>query len=219
MEKNNNETKKFSLVILGDDGVGKSNIINYYINEEMNTFNNSIIGIQELEKIIKIGNEQVEVKLIDTAGQEKYKGVTKSIYKQGDGFIIFFNYSNKESFNSIVDWYENIIENSNYALIPPPVLIVGILHDNEKKKEEMNLDLIKTEIKKKKPNIDLKNIIKFFDCNDTELDEINKIFEIIIKHLLENKQDKKYGRDRANSISLQKIDGMKETKKKCCKNN
>lgn len=209
MEKNNNETKKFSLVILGDDGVGKSNIINYYINEEMNTFNNSIIGIQELEKIIKIGNEQVEVKLIDTAGQEKYKGVTKSIYKQGNGFIIFFNYSNNESFDSITYWYNNIIEFSKFKKIPPPTLIVGIFNNDDNINKEKNLDIIKEKIKETNKEIKSYNIIGLIDCNYTKLEDIKKIFETIVNHLL------KYGKEREHNNTLN-TNKNKIQKKKCC---
>ena len=89
MEKNENVDKTFFVLLLGDDNVGKTNILFNYINEEINYGNNSIIGIEGNEKVIEINNEKIFLNLIDSAGQERSKGVTKIIYKKRDAFIIF----------------------------------------------------------------------------------------------------------------------------------
>ena len=219
MEKNENVDKTFFVLLLGDDNVGKTNILFNYINEEINYGNNSIIGIEGNEKVIEINNEKILLNLIDSAGQERAKGVTKIIYKKRDAFIIFFNYSIYESFNSIIYWINNIIEYSDYQDIWPPILIVGIKNDDDDniETENMNLDSIKQKMKENKLNFNDKNVnkIKFINCNYKKLNEINNIFKTILDDILENKSERENIEERAPSFCLQNI---KENKKqKCCK--
>ena len=215
MKKNENVDKTFFVVLLGDDNVGKTNLLFNYLNEEINDGNNSIIGIEGNEKVIEINNEKILLNLIDSAGQERSKGVTKIIYKKGEAFIIFFNYSIYESFNSIIYWINNIIEYSDYQDIWPPILIVGIKNDDDDNIEtgNMNLDLIKQKMKDNNLNFNDENVnkIKFNKCNCKKIDDINNIFQTI-GELLTHKLDKKNIKKRNNSFSLKPI----EKKKRIC---
>ena len=215
MEKNENVDKTFFVVLLGDDNVGKTNILFNYLNEEINYGNNSIIGIEESKKVIEINNKKILLNLIDSAGQERSKGVTKIIYKKGNAFIIFFNYSIYESFNSIIYWINNIIEYSDYQDIWPPILIVGIKNNDDDNIEtgNMNLDSIKQKMKDNNLNFNDENVnkIKFNKCNCKKIDDINNIFQTI-GELLTHKSDKKYIKKRTRSFSLKPI----ETKKRRC---
>ena len=213
MKKNENVDKTFFVVLLGDDNVGKTNLLFNYLNEEINDGNNSIIGIEGNEKVIEINNEKILLNLIDSAGQERSKGVTKIIYKKGEAFIIFFNYSIYESFNSIIYWINNIIEYSDYQDIWPPILIVGIKNDDDDNIEtgNMNLDLIKQKMKDNNLNFNDENVnkIKFNKCNCKKIDDINNIFQTI-GELLTHKLDKKNIKKRNNSFSLKPIEKKKE---------
>ena len=209
--KNQNEKKKFSLVLLGDADVGKTYILNCYMNDKIDETNNSmILGVKDSEKNIEIDNIPIELQLIDTAGQEKFKAVTQSIYPKGDGFIIFFNYSNNESFDSITYWYNNIIKFSKFKKIPPPTLIVGIFNNDDNINKEKNLDIIKEKIKETNKEIKSYNIIGLIDCNYTKLEDIKKIFDTIVNHLLKN------GEEREHNITLNTNENKKQEKKCCC---
>ena len=208
--KNQNEKKNFSLVLLGDADVGKTHILNCYQNDKIiDETNDSMIGINESEKNIEIDNIPIKLQLIDTAGQEKFKGTTQSIYTKGDGFIIFFNYSNNESFDSITTWYNNIFENNKFKKIPPVTLIVGIVNNDDNINREKNLDVIKEKIKEINKEIKSYNIIGLIDCNYTKLEDINKIFDTIVIHLLKN------GKEKEHNITLN-TNQNKNQKKKCC---
>jgi small GTP-binding protein len=209
--KNQNEKKNFSIVLLGDADVPKTHILNCYKNDKIKTdeTNGSMIGIDDSEKHIEIDNIPIELQLIDTAGQEKFKAVTQSIYPKGDGFIIFFNYSNNESFDSITYWYNNIIEFSKFKKIPPPTLIVGIFNNDDNINKEKNLDIIKEKIKETNKEIKSYNIIGLIDCNYTKLEDIKKIFETIVNHLL------KYSKEREHNNTLNTNKNKIQKKKSC----
>ena len=92
-EKNRSEKKieKKTIVLLGDCNVGKTGIIKKYINPEDNEIEDSSIGINIIEK--EIDNNQI-LKIVDTSGQERNKGITHSVYKKADAFIVVFDMNN-----------------------------------------------------------------------------------------------------------------------------
>ena len=174
-EKKNKDTltkkNSYYIAVLGDCNVGKSELIRKYINPEDNDMNDSLIGIDVLEK--KIGNNEI-LKIIETSGQERDKGVTNIIYKNAIAYIIVFDMNNEESYNNIKLWLD-LIENNAHK-IDPIIYIVGIENDegntNVKKKEDIEVFLGGY---KKIKKIDYEII------NTKTNKNINKVFEGIIE--------------------------------------
>ena len=97
------------IVLLGDCNVGKTGLIKKYINPNDNEIEDSSIGIKIIDK--KIDNNKV-LKIIDTSGKERNKGIIDSVYKRADVFIVVFDMNNEESFNNIIFWFD-LIEAKN----------------------------------------------------------------------------------------------------------
>ena len=143
-EKENKDTltkkNSYYIAVLGDCNVGKSELIRKYINPKDNDMNDSLIGIDILEK--KIGNNEI-LKIIETSGQERNKKITNIIYKNAIAYIIVFDMNNEESYNNIKLWLD-LIENNAHK-IDPIIYIVGIENDegntNVKKKEDIEVFL------------------------------------------------------------------------------
>ena len=173
-KKNKDSFKKensYYIAVLGDCNVGKSELIRKYINPEDNDMNDSLIGIDVLEK--KIGNNEI-LKIIETSGQERDKGVTNIIYQNAIAYIIVFDMKNEESYNNIKLWLD-LIENNAHT-IDPIIYIVGIENDegntNVKKKEDIEVFLGGyNKIKK----------IDYEIINTKTNKNINKVFEGIIE--------------------------------------
>ena len=174
-EKENKDTltkkNSYYIAVLGDCNVGKSELIRKYINPEDNDMNDSLIGIDVLEK--KIGNNEI-LKIIETSGQERDKGVTNIIYQNAIAYIIVFDMKNEESYNNIKLWLD-LIENNAHT-IDPIIYIVGIENDegntNVKKKEDIEVFLGGyNKIKK----------IDYEIINTKTNKNINKVFEGIIE--------------------------------------
>ena len=174
-EKKNKDTltkkNSYYIAVLGDCNVGKSELIRKYINPEDNDMNDSLIGIDVLEK--KIGNNEI-LKIIETSGQERDKRVTNIIYQNAIAYIIVFDMKNEESYNNIKLWLD-LIENNAHT-IDPIIYIVGIENDegntNVKKKEDIEVFLWGyNKIKK----------IDYEIINTKTNKNINKVFEGIIE--------------------------------------
>ena len=176
-EKENKDTltkkNSYYIAVLGDCNVGKSELIRKYINPEDNDMNDSLIGIDVLEK--KIGNNEI-LKIIETSGQERDKKITNIIYQNAIAYIIVFDMNNEESYNNIKLWLD-LIEN-NAPKIDPIIYIVGIENDegntNVKKKEDIEVFLWGyNKIKK----------IDYEIINTKSNKNINKVFEGIIEKI------------------------------------
>ena len=132
--------KSVKAVLLGESGVGKTCIIARFIN---NTFENNIMsttGASYAGKTMafeEFGGKCIKFEIWDTAGQEKYRALTKIFYKDAGVAILVYDITRKESFDELKDyWYNQIKE---YA---PKNIVIGIaankcdLYDNEQVSED-----------------------------------------------------------------------------------
>ena len=102
------EDYKLKIVVIGDSGVGKTNLIRRFI---LNTFSENTkatVGVEFISKSYKINNHIFKIELWDTAGQERYKSITAVYYKGAKGALLVYDTTSKISFNSIDKWMEEI---------------------------------------------------------------------------------------------------------------
>ena len=132
--------KSVKAVLLGESGVGKTCIIARFIN---NTFENNIMsttGASYAGKTLsfdEFGGKCIKFEIWDTAGQEKYRALTKIFYKDAGVAILVYDITRKESFDEIKEyWYNQIKE------FAPKNIVIGIaankcdLYDNEQVSED-----------------------------------------------------------------------------------
>lgn len=102
------------IIFIGESEVGKTSLINSILGEKFNQNHITTIGIVKTikEKIIK--NKILLINLFDTAGQEKYRSLTKLIYNKKDIVIFVYDVTKIESYNAIKDyWIEEVKDNAN----------------------------------------------------------------------------------------------------------
>lgn len=102
--------KKFNVSLLGESEVGKTRISNTYLGKDLDEYTLSTIGIESYMDTATFDGIDYKFKIYDTAGQERYRSISKSTIKITDGFLIVFSVANKKSFELINYWYESIQE-------------------------------------------------------------------------------------------------------------
>ncbi len=98
----------FKIVIVGDSGVGKSNILSRYVQDEFYQESKSTVGVELSTKNYKINDSFVKVNIWDTAGQERYKSITAAYYKGAKGAMIVFDLTRKDTYESVDKWFNDI---------------------------------------------------------------------------------------------------------------
>ena len=134
------EVKSVKVVLLGESGVGKTCLLSRFINYIYDEHTNANVTAAFSAKTMKFdffGGKEIRFDLWDTAGVEKYRSITKFLYKDAQIVILVYDITRKESFNEIKDyWYEQIKENC------PKNIIIGLagnkcdLYKNEEVTEE-----------------------------------------------------------------------------------
>ena len=74
----NQEYLKFKIIIIGDTGVGKTNILHRYLTDTFKEDSKSTVGVEFFTKSFKVNQEDIKLEIWDTAGQERYKSITSS---------------------------------------------------------------------------------------------------------------------------------------------
>ena len=135
----------FKLVIIGNSGVGKSCLLLRFADDTFTENFYSTIGVDFRFKCLEIGDRKCKLQIWDTAGQERFKTVTSAYYRGADGIIIVFDQTDRESYDNIENWIEDI---SKYSADEPAKIIFANKDDvNSDKKTVDNNDIIELEKK------------------------------------------------------------------------
>ena len=94
-------------IIIGDGGVGKSNLLLRYAHGQFNPEYQVTIGVEFGIKDVDIGNNTFRIQIWDTAGQENFKSITRSYFKNSICAIICYDITKKESFDNVTSWIED----------------------------------------------------------------------------------------------------------------
>ena len=108
--KNNNNSEDLNnnikIILLGDSAVGKTAIINKFDKDIFNQNNPSTYFPNFIEKRMIIDGKKVTINVWDTAGQEKFRSVSKLFVKNAKIVILVYDITCLESFQNLNFWYE-----------------------------------------------------------------------------------------------------------------
>ena len=113
---------QFSLILLGDSGVGKSSILCQFREGTYFPDTTSTLGIDFCVKLIKVRRCWINLQLWDTVGQERFRSITCSYYRDAVGGLLVFDVTNRESFTNLSVWLEEA--QSQHAGSHKPVFIL-----------------------------------------------------------------------------------------------
>ena len=106
--KKNPETPKYKLIFLGDQSVGKSSILNRFLNDTFLEDYQATIGLDFQSKNVQIDNQDIHLLLYDTAGQEKFRSLIPMYTRDANIILLVYDISNKESFNNLSLWLKDL---------------------------------------------------------------------------------------------------------------
>ena len=116
------EDYKLKIVVVGDSGVGKTNLIKRFVSNSFSANSKATVGVEFLSKTYKIEDLVFKIELWDTAGQERYKSITAAYYKGAKGALIVYDVTSKPSFENVDKWMNEIKEKSSKDL---KLMIIG----------------------------------------------------------------------------------------------
>ena len=185
------------LLLVGDSCVGKSNFILRLIKNKFSPSHVSTSGMELKTTKIIIDKTKIRVQLWDTAGQEKYRSVTKSLFNKVQGVLAIYDITSEDSFKNLKQWIKMVKEEcSNMQL-----LMIGNKNDLE---NERIIRFEEADEYAKSQKMD------YIETSSKTGDNINKAVETICKKIIENNAIRS---DYSFSLDCKKT---KKVKRKCC---
>ncbi len=89
------------IIIIGDSGVGKSNILLRYSRGSFAENHMATVGLNYVFKVETVDDVRVKLQIWDTAGQDKFKTITKSYYRNSQGVLVVFGVDSRDSYYSV----------------------------------------------------------------------------------------------------------------------
>ncbi|OHT17066.1 small GTP-binding protein [Tritrichomonas foetus] len=194
------EGNAIKLVLLGDSGVGKTSIVTQYVSGNVPENINPTIGAAFVTKDVTIDNQQLELLIWDTAGQEVYRGLAPMYYRSALIAIIVFDVTKSESFDSVNYWIRELKTNVEENII---ILVCGNKIDLEDKRviEFQSASSMATE-----------NGALYAETSATTGSGVERMFQVAISDLLAKRQP---GQQKQQGVDISENTSQKK-KKECC---
>ena len=176
---------RFKLIVIGETGTGKSCLVHQFSNENYNFENihDVTIGVDFSTKItsvkIKDKNYKIKTQIWDTAGQEAFRSITSSYYRNTAAILLVFDLANRDSFLKLDYWLRQISINAVHS---PPVFLIGNKQDLFKRR-------VSSDEAFKYAN---SNNLKYIETSAKNKASVDSLFYEINKSILKNALECKY---------------------------
>jgi small GTP-binding protein len=110
------------IVLIGDSGVGKTNLLSRFTRDQFNPESKSTIGVEFATQTIPYDDKVVKAQIWDTAGQERYRAITSAYYRGAVGALLLYDITSMTSFQSASRWLKELRENADPNIV---VMVVG----------------------------------------------------------------------------------------------
>ncbi|KAK3019251.1 hypothetical protein RJ639_004456 [Escallonia herrerae] len=112
----------FKLVLIGDSGVGKSNILSRFTRNEFNLESKSTIGVEFATRSLKIDGKVIKAQIWDTAGQERYRAITSAYYRGAVGALLVYDVTRHITFENVERWLRELRDHTDPNIV---VMLIG----------------------------------------------------------------------------------------------
>ncbi|KAI3381778.1 hypothetical protein SNEBB_009948 [Seison nebaliae] len=112
----------FKVVLIGDSGVGKSNLLSRFTRNEFNLESKSTIGVEFATRSIEHNQKRIKAQIWDTAGQERYRAITSAYYRGAVGALLVYDIAKRNSFENVDRWLNELKDHTDHRIV---VMLVG----------------------------------------------------------------------------------------------
>ena len=203
----------YKILLLGDTQVGKTAFIRRFCDGKFEDESSiSTIGLDTKTKFIMHQNKKIELKIWDTAGEERFRSITKNTFKGAHGILLMYDISDKVTFKHIKNWINDIKTNIHVGFDKIALIILGNkcdLSDDLRQVDQDDIDKFESE----NDDIKIMEVSAKIDknINESMIALVEKMISLGIGTKKVNDYDYEDGR-----ISITRNNNTKDTGKKGC---
>ncbi|KAI5899170.1 ras-domain-containing protein [Schizophyllum commune H4-8] len=112
----------FKIVLIGDSGVGKSNLLSRFTRNEFSQDTKSTIGVEFATRSITVEGKILKAQIWDTAGQERYRAITAAYYRGAVGALLVYDISKRGSYENVQRWLKELRDHADSNIV---IMLVG----------------------------------------------------------------------------------------------
>ena len=195
------------VILIGDSGVGKTNIMSKYLKNQFMEHSKATVGVEFGSKLFNHQGHKIKAQIWDTAGQEKYKAITGAYYKGSKGAFIVYDITRKDTFASIERWVNDLKATSDPKLT---IILIGNKNDLDDKRE-----VSKDQGEEKAKSFGC----AFLETSAFSGDNLDKAFELMVKEIYEKFSNSSSEEEEFEAVKKGedlKVEKATDKKKKAC---
>ncbi|NXW17928.1 RB11B protein, partial [Circaetus pectoralis] len=110
------------VVLIGDSGVGKSNLLSRFTRNEFNLESKSTIGVEFATRSIQVDGKTIKAQIWDTAGQERYRAITSAYYRGAVGALLVYDIAKHLTYENVERWLKELRDHADNNIV---IMLVG----------------------------------------------------------------------------------------------
>ncbi|CAO3698161.1 unnamed protein product [Rhizopus microsporus] len=171
------------VIILGDSGVGKTSLMNQYVNKKFSNQYKATIGADFLTKEVMVNDRLVTMQIWDTAGQERFQSLGVAFYRGADCCVLAYDVNNSRSFEALDQWRDEfLVQASPRDPDHFPFVLLGNKIDVEESRRMVSQ-------KRAMAWCQSKGNIPYFETSAKEAINVEQAFQTIAKNALSQETD------------------------------
>ncbi|XVE67497.1 hypothetical protein DITRI_Ditri08aG0165800 [Diplodiscus trichospermus] len=200
----------FKVVLIGDSGVGKSNLLSRFTRNEFCLESKSTIGVEFATRTLQVEGRTVKAQIWDTAGQERYRAITSAYYRGALGALLVYDVTKPTTFENVSRWLKELRDHADSNIV---IMLIG------NKTDLKHLRAVATEDGQSYAE---KEGLSFIETSALEATNVEKAFQTILAEIYRIISKKSLSSDEPAPASIKEgktiAVGAPDTnnKKACC---
>ncbi|GFY94684.1 RAB GTPase 11C [Actinidia rufa] len=200
----------FKVVLIGDSGVGKSNLLSRFTRNEFCLESKSTIGVEFATRTLQVEGRTVKAQIWDTAGQERYRAITSAYYRGALGALLVYDVTKPTTFENVSRWLKELRDHADVNIV---IMLIG------NKTDLKHLRAVATEDAQ---GFAEKEGLSFIETSALEATNVEQAFQMILSEIYRIISKKSLASEDSAPTSIKEgktlVVGGDETstKKPCC---
>ncbi|KAK4739571.1 hypothetical protein R3W88_003268 [Solanum pinnatisectum] len=161
----------FKVVLIGDSGVGKSNLLSRFTRNEFLLESKSTIGVEFATRTLQVEGRTVKAQIWDTAGQERYRAITSAYYRGALGALLVYDVTKPTTFENVNRWLKELRDHADSNIV---IMLIG------NKTDLKHLRAVATEDAQ---SFAEKEGLSFIETSALEATNVEKSFQTILSEI------------------------------------
>ncbi|GMH12250.1 hypothetical protein Nepgr_014091 [Nepenthes gracilis] len=161
----------FKIVLIGDSGVGKSNILSRFTRNEFCLESKSTIGVEFATRTLQVEGKTVKAQIWDTAGQERYRAITSAYYRGAVGALLVYDITKSRTFDNVQRWLRELRDHADSNIV---ILMAG---------NKSDLNHLRAVSEEDGKALAEKESLSFLETSALEAYNIEKAFQVILTEI------------------------------------